>query len=266
MKAKILLDVERPKVPYVEVRELVAASGVEVTSGRADIGIVVGGDGLFGYFGRTEDIPLLFVGVRSDGPTGSKAFLASSYFDELGPVLRRIVADGYAVRESKRLRVAKNGQALGDVFTDVYLERGADSHCIRYGLKVHGRGKPIAESAIANGVVITTSAGSTGYFSYLDKLTRGGGLNLRGYKKIPEDEIGICHIIPSYTQRLGTRLHPLRYSVPWGSVVELVIARPVDARLYGVGSGRQGTAVNVGDQITVGPSRRTTTVVRPKPA
>ena len=166
MKAKILLDPERPKVSYEDAKKVILSTGIEVSEQNADVGVVIGGDGVFGEFGRSESIPLLLVGVRSRGATGSKAYLATADFEDLASVMGEVKKGRYEVVQFRRLEVTKNGKPLGDVFTDVYVERGADSNCIRYHLKVKGTGLAIFESAIGDGVVITTRAGSTGYFSY----------------------------------------------------------------------------------------------------
>ncbi|MDV3278708.1 MAG: hypothetical protein LYZ69_09655 [Nitrososphaerales archaeon] len=260
MKAKIILDGEKPKVSYAEARKALRTAGVSVTAKRPDIGVVVGGDGVFSRVGRLESIPLLFVGIRSTSATDSKAYLAAAYFDELPSVLREISAGRFRVEEYRRLEVLKNGKSLGTVFTDVYLQRGADSNCIRYKVKVSGKGIEIDEAAIGDGVVVSTAAGSTGYFSYPDRV-RGGDLDPAGHTALGRDQVGICHILPTYTERRATGGHPLRYTVPWGCRVELSVTRPADARLYGVGRGRGGIRVSTRDVITVSASPETTKLV-----
>jgi hypothetical protein len=260
LKAKLFFDGNKPKVGEEELKRVVEKEGLRVVTARADLGIVVGGDGIFSMYGRTESLPLLFVGVRSRTGTGSKAYLAATYFDELPEALREIAAGRFTVKKHKRLKVLKNGRFMGDVFTDVYLQRGADSNCIRYRLKVDARGLRIDESAIGDGVVVSTPAGATGYYSYPDKI-RGDLFEVTGHAIIAEDEIGICHIVPTFTERRGTGGHPLRYTVPWGSRIELLITRPADARLYGVRPGRAGVRIKEGDRVTVIPSRDSTKVM-----
>jgi len=262
MKVKILLDPVKPKVDYEQVKKVVTAAGMEVSSRRAEIGVVVGGDGVFSEFGRNESIPLLFVGVKSSRPTGSKAFLAEVEFEDLGSALAKVVEGSYRVVQSKRLEVVKSGRSLGDVFTDVYLQRGADSNCIRYRLTVKGAGSTIVDSAIGDGVVVATRAGSTGYFSYPDKLKDGDALVADAHTLLDEDTVGVCHILPTYTEREGTDEHPLRYTVPWGCRIELRIERPVDARLFGLGWDREGEKVTTKDLVAIEPSQRTTRVIR----
>src|SRR5215471_9033560 len=213
MKAKVLVDGGSPKVSPAEVARLLERKGFEVSQEGGEIAIVVGGDGKFGRYGRTESIPLLFVGMRSKRRTGSRAYLAEVHFDELPKALEAIEAGKYHVEEHQRLAIAKNGENLGEVFTDVYLQRGAESTCLRYRLAAKGEGVEFEESAIGDGVVVTTSAGSTGFYSYPDRIRRNT-INPRAFTKIPRESIGICHIIPTYTERIGTTTHPLRYELP----------------------------------------------------
>lgn len=260
MKVKLLLDGTKPKVTEDELKKAVTGAGMDVVSRGADLGVVVGGDGIFSHYGRTESLPLLFVGVRSRAATGSKAYLAAAYFDELPGALRDVSVGRYKVEEHRRLEVLKNEKSLGEVFTDVYLQRGAESNCIRYRVKVIGKGVSIDEAAIGDGVVVSTSAGSTGYYSYLDKIS-DGSLEVAGHAGIRDDEVGICHVVPTYTERRGTGDHPLRYTVPWGSRIEIGITRRADARLYGATPGREGVRIGLKDDIVILPSVNSTRVV-----
>ena len=250
MKVKLLLDGGAPKVPPARLREIVLDAGMRVTNGGADFGIVVGGDGRFSRYGRSEDIPLLFVGVRSKGVTGSKAHLAQTTLDDLPSALRRIREGRYEVLEHRRLGILLNGRRIGDAFTDVYLQRGSESTCIRYNINVLGPGVSIQEAAIGDGVVVATQAGATGYYSYPDRI-RGEWMDPAAFASIGKDEVGICHVSPTFTERKGSTQHPLRYQVPWGSKIELSLFRKADARLYGATDGHGGVRVRLGDTVTV---------------
>ncbi len=260
MKVRMLLDGGTPKAPPEELRAVIEEAGLEVSKGRADIGVVVGGDGRFSRYGRTEDIPLLFVGVRSSAAAGSKAYLARITYEQLPKALKRIRSGDYSIDEHRRMAVLLNGKSVGEVFTDVYLQRGSDSTCIRYRVKVRGVGPLIEEAAIGDGVVISTSAGSTGYYSYPDRI-RGDYLEPGGFASIEKDEVGICHITPTYTERTGTEVHPLRYTVPWGSKISLSLFRKADARIYGTTDERAGVRFRLGDEVVVRPGRKTTKVI-----
>ena len=260
MRAKIILDGWKPKVSYAEVTRVLREAGTLVTPRRPDLGVVIGGDGVFSRAGSSESIPLLFVGARSPAATGSRAYLAAVQFDGLVKALKQIESGDYRVVESKRLEVTKNRRKLGTVFTDVYLQRGAESNCIRYKLKVSGKEVDIEEGAIGDGVVVTTAAGATGYYSYPDRF-KGEEVDPAGHASINADEVGICHILPTFMERVGTTSRPLRYKVPWGCRIELSITRPADARVYGIGGNRPGAEVKMGDTISVLPSYETTKVI-----
>ena len=257
----MLLDRERPKVTLKEARDVLRRAGINYSTENPDLGVVVGGDGVFSYYGRIQSFPLLFVGVRSAQTTGSKAFLAETYFDELERVLAGIRDGRYAVVSYRRLEARKNGRKLGEVFTDIYLQRGAESNGIRYRVEVTGK-QSFGESAIGDGVVICTKAGSTGYYSYPDKIKKGDWLESGRYTIISEDEIGICHIVPTFTSRDGSPLQPLRYTVPWESRIKITLVREADARLYGITEGRAGVKVGVKDVVMVTPSRGTTRLIK----
>jgi hypothetical protein len=265
LNAKVLLDRERPKVKLEGIRKVLRRAGMGSSEKKADFGVVVGGDGVFSSYGRTERLPLLFVGVKSDRATGSKALLAETYFDELEGALRKIVQGQFGVIEHRKLEVLKNKKRLGEVFTDVYLQRGDESNSLRYRVEVSGMGVAIKESAIGDGVVVCTRAGSTGYFSYPDKLRMGDWLDPDRNTVFGENEVGVCHIVPTYTLREGMTEHPLRYTVPWGSRIRIRLVRPADARLYGVTREHGGVRISGRDVITVAPSESTTRVIKLAP-
>ncbi len=260
MKAKVLVDGGAPKVPPEELKKTIRKSGIEVTEGNADFGVVVGGDGRFSLYGRTEDIPLLFVGVRSRGATGSKAHLARTTYEELVGALKRVKAGDYSIEQHMRLGVLKNGKNMGEVFTDVYLQRGSESTCIRYKVKVTGKGRRIDESAIGDGVVVSTPAGATGYYSYPERI-KGDWMDPAAFASIAEGEVGICHIAPTYTERDGSGQHPLRYTVPYGCKIDLSLFREADARLYGVTDSGAGIKVALRDVVSVVPGARLTKII-----
>jgi hypothetical protein len=261
-RATILVDPDKPKVDVREVAPLLEAAGIEVTDNRPDVAIVVGGDGVFSYYGRIKSIPLLFVGVRSRTATGSKAYLAETYLERLEGALDHIKKGRYGITEYRRLEILMDRRKLGEVFTDVSLEKGADSNALRYRLTAKGREFSFTEFVIANGVAVCTRAGSTGYFSYLDKIRLGDWLEPHRSMVIREDEVGVCHIVPTYSNREDTPLHPLRYTLPWGSQVRIQLIREGDARLFGLTKSRGGIRISAEDVVTVRPSSNTTRVIR----
>lgn len=262
MKAKMLLADGKSKVAPRVLRKMLEKAGFEVVERDPDLGVVVGGDGRFSRYGRSEDIPLLFVGVRSGKPHGSKAHMAHAMLDELPKVLERVKEGQYRIEKHRRLEVLLNGRRLGKVFTDIYLQRGSESVSLRYRLKVRGTSVRFEEAGIGDGVVISTAAGSSGYYSYVDRI-KGENLDPKAWGIIPEDRIGVCHIAPSYTERNGSGQHPLRYTLPWGTIVELSLFRKADARLYGTTVSKGGTRFQLGDRAQVRPSTSVTKVIVP---
>jgi hypothetical protein len=263
MRATVLVDSERPKVSESEVVSVLKRLGIEHSVASPSFGVVVGGDGLFSHEGRRLSIPLLFVGTKSRRPTDSKARLAEVYLAGLEAALRAMKKGRFAVVKHRRLEVSVSGGTFrGEIFTDVSLEKGADSNCIRYAVEVRGKGAEFTDSAVSNGIVITTAAGSTGYYSYLDKLDRGDRLEPEKYSVIGEDRVGVCHIAPTYTSRDDTSRHPLRYTVPWGSKFRITLMRDADAHLFGVTRSRKGLRITTRDIVEVGPSRNATNVIR----
>lgn len=262
MKASILIDPEKPKVKKDEVLRALREAGVQVTHREPDFGVVVGGDGIFSDYGRQISVPLLFVGVRPAEATSSRGYLAQVHIDRLSEALKEVKRKKYRIIEYRRLKVEINGVDRGEVFTDVYLEKGADSNCLRYHLDVSGKGFAFTDAAIANGVIICTSAGSTGYYSYIDRVRRGDRLEPNAFTLIDGNEVGVCHIAPVLTARDDTGAAPLRYTVPWGTSFRIRLTRDADARLFGIVKSRNGIRVRAGDLIDVRPSDNTTRVIR----
>ena len=183
--------------------------------------IVVGGDGTFGYYGKKLQIPLLFVGVNDNDVLGSKARLAELLFEDLPKALSDINNGNYRLEKRTMFSVCikhknndnQNGiERATDILTDIYIERGIFSRCIRYALSVTIRKansgyhtlKKFAEYAIGNGVIISTSFGAHGYYSYLDRITAkkwNDNNKSNNSAQFSDNKLGICHIIPTFLVR-----------------------------------------------------------------
>lgn len=227
-----------------------------------DVAVVVGGDGTFGYYGRTLDLPLLLVGVRESGILGSKAKLAQVMFDRLEGALRNIEDGKYVLTKRRMIRVSFKGK-FTDVLTDVYLERGIFSGCMRYSVSVNENERgAFAEHAIGNGVIFSTAFGSQGYYSYPNRLagsTQAGA-------KIHEGQIGICHILPTYLVREKGKKRRvsqnIRYHVPFRSQIRVALFRDANTRLYGTTMHSRGVAVKYGDTVVISGSERNASIIK----
>jgi NAD kinase len=183
LKFGIFTNPKRPKISQDRIFKLTQLAGVTYSAKDPDIVIVVGGDGTFGYYGRILSIPMLFVGVNDPELLGSKARLAEIFYDDLEKALHDINLGKYTEEERKMFSVNfgknKSTTAAHDVLTDIYLERGAYSGCIRYTVSIsYNRSynknycntyrnsfldeNYIIEHAIGNGVIISSSFGSKG--------------------------------------------------------------------------------------------------------
>ncbi len=260
MRVGVFVNPRRPKVSQEKIVALVRSAGLTVSKDPG-IAIVVGGDGTFGYYGRKMSIPMLFVGVEEQDVLGSKARLAEVTYTELGPTLEKIASGDFAVEEKNMLCVEHDGKTT-DVLTDVYLERSVFAGCMRYTVSVQG---PIrfTEYAIGNGVIISTSFGSGGYYSYPERISLGEWTkkNPSGFE---DDRIGICHIIPTYLSRKQdgqTVAGQLRYTVPFASRIAVSLSREANGRLYGITSHHRGVRIKK-DGIVVRGSDKKARIIR----
>lgn len=125
---------------------------------------------------------------------------------------------------------------------------------------------------IGNGVIISTSFGSNGYYYYPERI-RLGKWSDTGITSITEQfndkKIGICHIIPAYLNRKSGdgvlkshRVARVNYTVPFESNVKIFLTRKADARLYGTSYGSRGVAVNSNVPITISPSNRIAKIIQ----
>jgi len=290
LKFGIYVHSKRPKIFLNEILKVVGSAGVSYSNRDPDLAIVVGGDGTFGYYGKKLQIPMLFVGVSDNNVLGSKARLAELLFEDLHKALYEI-NNGNCRLEKRTLFCVcikhknnddQNGiERATDILTGIYLERGIFSRCIRYALSVAIRKansgyhtlKKFAEYAIGNGVIVSTSFGAYGYYSYLDRIIVGKHNNNKSNNgaQFSDYKLGICHILPTFLVRklnLGNKKRTvvrssyIRYTVPNQSIIKISLTRNADVRLYGTTENSRGIAITSDDEILIRPSRRTAKIIR----
>lgn len=272
MKFGIFVHPKRPKIRVTDVLKVVRSAGLSYSKSEPDVAIVVGGDGTFGYYGRTLPIPMLFVGVKEHNILGSKARLAEIFYDNLGKALKDIEAGKYRIDEERMLSVNCNGNK-SNILTDVYLERGIFAGCLRYAVSIENkkRSKDSAskacfiEYAIGNGVIVSTPFGSAGYYSYPDRIKVSQGN--RSINRFGTNRIGICHILPLFLvrEKNGRKqmTHRACYTVPSQSIIKIKLMRDVNARLYGTTSSK-GIAIGITDKVIITHSNKTAQIIRLK--
>lgn len=233
-----------------------------------DIAIVVGGDGTFGYYGRLLTIPMLFVGIKEADTLGSKARLAEIMLDSLNNALEEIEIGRYQVIEKRMLSVTVCNQQ-SDVLTDVYLERGEFAGCIRYTVRVNNNEhSPFTEHAIGNGVIISTSFGSGGYFSYPNRLRSKEWDRYSSIDQFSDDRMGVCHILPTHlVHERNSQFNltdTIQYTVPIESQIQIKLVRDASVRLYGTTEDSKGKPVMLSDTVSVSGSKRIAKIIKLK--
>ena len=289
MKFGIFFHPKRPKIPVKEILKVVVRSaGISSYSGKhPDIVIVVGRDGTFSYYGRTLSIPMLFVGVNDQDILGSKARLAHIFFNDLAKSLVAIKEGRYFIDERRMFSLSYGTNGSKDILTDVYLERGIFSGCIRYAVSVYAIDKfkcstkeKFTDYAIGNGVIISTSLGSGGYYSYPDRRKLWNKINNNNNKtninKFSDNKIGICHILPTFLVRQAEKernnnkrhhhhqqiISHIQYTMPFQSVIKIYLLRDANVHIYGTTVDSRGDAIGLNDEISIRPSNRTAKIIQ----
>ena len=269
MYYKVYVHPIRPKIPKDRIEKILDLQ-VCLSSNKPNIAIVVGGDGTFGYYGRILDIPMLFVGLKEPNGLGSKARLSEIFLEDLPQTIAEIESGRYRI-ESRRLINVSINRICKRVFTDLYVERGNFSGCLRYLVTVK-RGKKdeqkFIDYGIGNGVIISTSIGSSGYFSYPQRMISE---EVSRDFKFDSNKIGICHINPDFLERKGCGSNStkrlkmrLQYTVPILSEIVIKILRPRTAFLYGLLKGSGGIKITRYSLVHVNASDHKAKIIRLK--
>jgi hypothetical protein len=268
LKFGIFVHPKRPKVSVEQIATRIQSAELRYCQNEPDTAIVVGGDGTIGYYGRLLTVPMLFVGVKESDILGSKARLAETMYDSLEKALHDIDAGRYRVVEKRMLSVNFGGQ-YSDVLTDVYLERGEFAGCIRYVVQVSDKGhSSFNEYAIGNGVIVSTSFGSRGYFSYPNRLKSKEWDQASSSGQFPDNRIGICHILPTYLLHEKNTQHHLtdkiQYTVPIDCQIQIKLVRDADVRLYGTTEDSKGKEVLLNETVSITSSKHIAKIVKLK--
>ena len=274
MKFKIFVHPLRPKVQIEKIQKILQSLDFQVSETAPDIALVIGGDGTFSYYGRKLSIPMLFIGVPTDKILGSKSRLAEISLQHLTKALRRLVKEKYVVTKRRMLEIKYGTSPSISVLTDIYLERGLFAGCIRYSVTVTKKNinmednKPeipiFTDYIIGNGVIISTSFGSSGYYSYIDRI-------LNPQKKLIElfddSKLGICHILPTFAARRSghkvkyQQINSIRYTVPVNCNIDITTMREANIRLYGTSIHSEGIKIKWNNLINVTSSTKTAKII-----
>jgi NAD+ kinase len=215
---------------------------LEELAAKADLGIVVGGDGtLLSCARRMAEKGLPLVGVN----LGRLGFLTDIPADKAGQAIESLL-DGEFLAERRMLleaSVLRRGERLVTALAmnDVVVSRGAVGNLIEFAVTVDGE---FIYSLRADGLIVSTPTGSTGY-----ALSAGG--------PILHPALSAIALVPISPHTLSNR--PV--AVQSHSVVEISVVRGTDARAHFDVQSHQ--VLEVGDVVSVTAAPRPATILHP---
>jgi len=201
-------------------------------AGRADILVVLGGDGTLLAVARAvgdAEVPILGVNL------GTLGFLTDTRREDLFPTLEEVLAGSFAVEERMRFEVEllRDGEPLESylALNDAVVSNTALSRMVH--LETLADGAPVT-TYHADGLIVATPTGSTAY-----SLSAGGPLML------PTLEAMVLTPICAHT--LTQR--PL--VLPATSVVEVRVQDTRGGRVHLTVDGQVGLDLEMGDRVSV---------------
>ena len=124
-----------------------------------DILISLGGDNHFMYVSNFADNKLL-IGINSD-PKSSEGALTSFNIETFEAFIPNLISGNYKIEEWTRLKVELNGKTLWPLITcDLFLGEQERWNMSRHIIKFKGK----EEEQKGSGLLVTTGAGSTGWY------------------------------------------------------------------------------------------------------
>lgn len=220
-----------------------ATHAIEEMAARADLGIVVGGDGtLLACARRMAEKSVPLVGVN----LGRLGFLTDIPAEKVAGAIESIL-DGEYMAEHRMIleaTVARRGRTLVNTLAmnDVVVSRGAVGNLIEFAVTVDGE---FIYSVRADGLIVATPTGSTAY-----ALSAGG--------PILHPALSAIALVPISPHTLSNR--PI--AIQSHSRVEISLIRGTDARAHFDVQSHQ--ALEAGDVVSVTAAARPATILHPK--
>jgi len=146
-----------------ELGKLLKLKGISIEKMTSDMILTIGESPTilrtFRELGKNK-IPVLTISY------GTAGFLAETEFKNFENDLKKIEKKKYSIEDRSRLSVEVNGRKLPYALNDVVVSSKKGATVIRYALKV---GNELIWRDIADGIIVSTPTGSTGY-----SLSAGG--------------------------------------------------------------------------------------------
>lgn len=222
------------------------ADGIEKQKNNADFVLVLGGDGTLLSVARDvagTKMPVLGINL------GTLGFLAEVESNRMDEAIERLVNGDYLTEERMMLdatAICKGKEiALSSALNDVTITRCGSLQIIRYSIYVNGK---FLCNMSADGVIVATPTGSTGY-----NMSAGGPIAEPGAK--------LLMLTPVCAHTLNSRSIILRSD----DVVEIVIGSGNDGSELSVeaaSDGNEKILLSTGDTLRISRSKKTTVIVK----
>ncbi len=220
--------------------------GIEKQKNNADCVLVLGGDGTLLSVAREVagmHVPVLGINL------GTLGFLAEVELNRMDEAIERLMKGDYLTEERMMLEatVVHDGEetVLSPALNDVTLTRCGSLQIIRYSIYVNGK---FLCNMSADGVIVATPTGSTGY-----NMSAGG--------PIAEPGAQLLMLTPICAHTLNSRSIILRSD----DVVEIVIGSGNDGNKLTVeasSDGNEKMLLSTGDTLRICKSDKTTVIVK----
>lgn len=220
--------------------------GIEKQKSNADFVLVLGGDGTLLSVAREvagTGMPVLGINL------GTLGFLAEVEPNRMEEAIERLMNGDYLTEERMMLdaTVVHDGKetVLSSALNDVTLTRCGSLQMIRYSIYVNGK---LLCNMGADGVIVSTPTGSTGY-----NMSAGGPIAEPGAK--------LMMLTPVCAHTLNSRSVILRSD----DEVEIVIGTANDGRTLTVeaaSDGNEKILMSTGDSLRIRKSDKTTIIVK----
>ena len=228
------LNISGEKCRFVESENIPAC---------ADLLIVLGGDGTLLKVARlpgSEDVPVLAVNL------GGLGFLTEIRIEEINSVLEKVIAGDFAIDSRMMLEITLSSSAEKEdvtfrVLNDVVVNKGALARMINLETFVNGI---YLNTFNADGLIICTSTGSTGY-----SLSAGG--------PIIYPSLNLIALTPICPHTLTNR--PIILTDD--SVIKVAL-RSKDEDVFLTMDGQVGVKMEEGDSIVVQKSQKSISLVK----
>lgn len=221
-------------------------NGIEKQKANADCVLVLGGDGTLLSVARevaAMNVPVLGINL------GNLGFLAEVEINRMDEAIARLMQGDYLTEERMMLdgTIVHNGEeiTISSALNDITLTRCGSLQIVRFSIYVN---KKFLCHMSADGVIVSTPTGSTGY-----NMSAGG--------PIAEPGAELMMLTPICAHTLNSRSIILRSD----DMVEIVIDRGKDGSVLSLEASSDGSekvTMVTGDTLRICRSKQKTTIVK----